>query len=48
MYVRDRCREGWVEERGRQREEGRERQSGFVHAEVWLLHAIISGCFDTV
>lgn len=37
---------------GREREtEGRmerERQFGFVHAEVWLLHAIISGCFDTV
>lgn len=37
---------------GREREtEGRrerERQFDFVHAEVWSLHAIISGCFDIV
>lgn len=45
---RDRRREEWVEERGRQREGGREKQIGFVHVEVWLLHAIKSGCFDTV
>lgn len=31
---RDRRREGWVEERGRQREGGREKQIGFVQVEV--------------